>query len=337
MKNDLIERYIYAVIRHLPPKARGDVEKELDSLIADMLEERCGEVVPAEKDIRVVLTELGTPEELAAQYCGGERQFLISGTYFLAYKHVLKIVLPIAALAVAFAGILGVSQEWDPQLNPYIFMGKVIGMAFGGAFQGAIQAFAIITIVFAVLERKKVVINEGDMFAKLPPVPQKKAQIKPYEPILGMVLSIFAVVVLLGFPNIIAVRFDDVGWIYVFAAPVIRGLWIPIVLWAIIGIAKETVKLIEGQYTKRLAIVTLIANLFIMISAMVIFLNASIVDSDFIHQFSKTFFESITNVSSGKILFGMFSNINLIFLGIIFFALILDCIIVAVKAWKYDK
>lgn len=68
MKNDLTERYIYAVTRRLPRKQREDVSMELRGLIDDMLDERCGDVVPTEKDIRVVLTELGTPQELYARY-----------------------------------------------------------------------------------------------------------------------------------------------------------------------------------------------------------------------------------------------------------------------------
>ena len=54
-KNNLIERYIYAVTRHLSPKIRDDVEKELDGLISDMLEERCGDILPTDKDIKIVL------------------------------------------------------------------------------------------------------------------------------------------------------------------------------------------------------------------------------------------------------------------------------------------
>lgn len=63
-ENDLIERYIYAVTKRLPQKVQKDISDELRTLIDDMLAERCGELVPEEKDIRVVLTELGTPEEL---------------------------------------------------------------------------------------------------------------------------------------------------------------------------------------------------------------------------------------------------------------------------------
>lgn len=65
MEHELIERYLYAVTKQLPAKSRRDIERELRSLIGDMLEERCGEIAPTERDIRVVLTELGTPTELA--------------------------------------------------------------------------------------------------------------------------------------------------------------------------------------------------------------------------------------------------------------------------------
>lgn len=38
---ELIDRYIYAVTKKLPQKQREDIEKELRTLIDDMLEERC--------------------------------------------------------------------------------------------------------------------------------------------------------------------------------------------------------------------------------------------------------------------------------------------------------
>ena len=38
---ELKERYVYAVSRLLPHKMREDISAELDTLIEDMLEERC--------------------------------------------------------------------------------------------------------------------------------------------------------------------------------------------------------------------------------------------------------------------------------------------------------
>ena len=103
MKNNYIERYIFAVTRYLPAKTQGDVEKELDALIEDMLAQRCDGTAPTEEDIRAVLKELGPPEELAARYSDDGKKALISGTYYLIYKYILKIVLPIVAAVVAFA------------------------------------------------------------------------------------------------------------------------------------------------------------------------------------------------------------------------------------------
>jgi len=70
MSNELIDRYVYAVVRHLPSRIKNDVSRELDALISDMLTDRCGDIAPADKDIRVVLTELGAPNESSSLYSG---------------------------------------------------------------------------------------------------------------------------------------------------------------------------------------------------------------------------------------------------------------------------
>ena len=58
VKNDLIDRYIYAVTKHMKSAMKKDVAAELETIIQDMLEERCEDVIPTERDIKVVLTEL---------------------------------------------------------------------------------------------------------------------------------------------------------------------------------------------------------------------------------------------------------------------------------------
>jgi len=70
MSRNLIDRYIRTATRRLPGKLRADVQQELASTISDMLEARCGTAAPGEKDIRIVLSELGAPGKLAAEYKG---------------------------------------------------------------------------------------------------------------------------------------------------------------------------------------------------------------------------------------------------------------------------
>jgi len=331
MKNDLIERYIYAVARHLPLKIRADVEQELDSLIADMLAERCGDIQPTEKDIRVVLTELGTPEELAVKYSGDENSALISGTYFLIYKRVLKIVLPIVLASIALASILDICLEWDTTLNPIALFAKAIGSIITNEIMGVFQSFAIVTFIFAVFDRKKVVFNNGDLFSHLPPVPKVKARIKPHEPIISMIWSVFAAVFFLGFPQFAGAWTESNGWIPIFVPSVIRSFWILIILWAALGIAKESVKLMEGQYTKRLAVVTIVCNVLTAISAAVVFLSEKIMNPEFMNQLG-----DILATEGGQAISELFAHFNLFFLGIIMFALILDSVVTSVKAWKYN-
>ena len=82
MKNELIDRYVYAVTRRLPARLRNDIDKELHSLIEDMLEARCGGLMPEDRDVRVILTELGTPSELAMRYMPEGRDHLIGPAYY---------------------------------------------------------------------------------------------------------------------------------------------------------------------------------------------------------------------------------------------------------------
>ena len=106
MENDLIARYLYAVTKRMPRKKREDVTRELQSLIEDMLAERCGPVTPTEKDIRVVLTELGTPQELYEKYDEGGKKCLIGPPYYGTYCFVLKIILSCSAFGLTLAAII---------------------------------------------------------------------------------------------------------------------------------------------------------------------------------------------------------------------------------------
>jgi len=287
---DLKGRYIYAVVRHLPVKARADVERELDGLISEMLDERRGNDAPSEQDLKDALAELGTPEELALKYCGSDRKALISGTYFLLYKRVLFMVLPIVAAISAAGMILGLIFGAEPLLNIGVNFGtvtfnfglgtflaetlRVIASAAGGAF----QAFAIITVVFAVLDYRKVDLQDGDMFDNLPEIPEAKAKIEPFWSIVGIAVSIPAAVLFLLYPQIISARFEDIGWIPVFNVDVVHSLWLPILLWAILNVGSEIMELVEGQYTMRLASVTAGACALIAICAAAVFGNSEIIN-----------------------------------------------------------
>ena len=142
MNHDLIERYIYAATKRLPRKQRDDVAQELRGLIDDMLNERCGEVTPTEKDIRVVLTELGTPQELSAQYDEDAKKCLIGQPYYSTYRFVLKIVLLAATGGITIANLMlqmVEPQEWFAAITGWLVM----------VYNCLLAAFTIVTLLFA--------------------------------------------------------------------------------------------------------------------------------------------------------------------------------------------
>ncbi|MCL2881711.1 MAG: hypothetical protein FWF45_02285 [Coriobacteriia bacterium] len=328
--DDLITRYIYAVTRYLPEKMRADVEKELDSLIADMLTERCGAITPTEKDIRVVLTELGTPEELAAKYSGDENGALISGGYFILYKRILRFLLPVITAVVAISGAISALVNTKPATNPLILAGQLFGQTIGGAIGGAFWAFAILTIIFAIMQRLHVGLTpQDDFFSRLRPVPQKRAEIKLIVPIVGMFWSAVLLIVFLGFPQIISVWLESGTWIPVFATSVIRSFWPLILLWAILGIAKQTVMLIEGQYSVRVALATLIANILILACTAVVFLSPAIMNPAFLSYLSKLL---VGNGSAQLAAWAPHLGVGLFF--IICFALVVDTVSTASRALR---
>ncbi|MCL2300600.1 MAG: hypothetical protein FWC27_10705 [Firmicutes bacterium] len=330
MNHELIDRYIYAVTRRLPPKLRADVEQELRSLISDMLEARCGAAPPGEKDVRAALTELGAPDKLAAKYSGDEGKALIGGEYFRMYKFVLKLVLPIAAGGVAFASVLSLLLNGGPESHTLAGIAAAVLEPVGGAFAGLIQAFAAVTFIFAVLERKKVDFGGGNFLDTLPPMPVRDERVKPWEPIAGMALCAAMALLFLAFPQIMGGWLDGAGWIPALDVTVMRGFWLPIALWAVLGIGKEALRLAEGRYTKRLAVAASVANPVIAACAAVAFRSGRIMNPLFLARMGEIFGE--------EALFNtLFAKGHLIFLGIVMFALVLEVVTFWVKARKYNR
>jgi len=162
-------------------------------------------------------------------------------------------------------------------------------------------------------------------------IPSTKTQIKLHEPIVAMIMAIFGAALFLVFPQVLGVSLKDAGWTPVFSIPVLRSFWFPIVLVMFLGIAKETVKLIEGRFTKRLAAVTIAANILMLICAAVVWLNGKIMNPDFVLHIGNFF----TGVG-GKVPLGLLTNLNLLILCFIFFALILEIISTLIILRKYN-
>lgn len=321
-KNELIERYIYAVTKHMKPAMKKDVAEELQSIIQDMLDERCQDTVPTERDIRVVLAELGTPAELAQKYDADSQQCLIGAPYYGTYKYIMKIVLICVTCGMFLAQIMAAMA------NHSIWY-KAVADTIAGIVGGWFSSFAFVTLLFAIFYRKGVKMDTlYDSIDNLPPVPKKSNKISKAEPIAGIIFCMVFTIIFLVCPQLIAVfiRKEDINiTATLFNIDYIHQTWYFVVMFAILGVAGECVKLIEGAYTKRLMIVTIVTDTISIILTALWLTDGRIFNPEFGHVMMELF------QKDGGFIATFFANFNLFFMGMIIFALAIDMIEAIVK------
>ena len=275
----LIDRYVYDVTRRLSSAQRVDIDQELCGLIEDMLEQRSAD--PSKQDVEAVLIELGRPSTLAAKYRGTKRHLIgpeLIDTYFL----VLKIVMGAVALGITIALIVGLVTE--PSQNVW----AAIGNFFASVISGVIQAFAWVTVVFALIERFATKNEKWKMDAwkplDLPEIPQARARIKPGEPIAGIVFGIIALMIFNAAPEVLSIYIlgDPMITIPVFDLEVLRSMLLLIDIILCLGILKEAFRLISGRYSLRLAAAVTVINIAAIILTITVFLPPAIWNGDLV-------------------------------------------------------
>lgn len=145
MDDTLTDRYIDAVTRAVPERQRGDVADELRTAIADQADARVAAGDSAADAEREVLTALGDPEALAADYADRPLR-LIGPQLYLTWKRLLVLLLWIVT-PFAFVGVaLG-------QTLAGAGIGEIIGSTVGATLGVVVHLCFWVTLVFAVLER----------------------------------------------------------------------------------------------------------------------------------------------------------------------------------------
>lgn len=280
--NELIERYVYAVTRRLPIKMRDDIEKEINGLIGDMLEERCGDMTPTETDVKVVLTELGAPDELAAKYDPNGERSLIGPKYFPTYWRVLTITLAAGTAGMIIAAVLAVltgesTGAWY----------EIIAEWLSNIWNTALAVFATITAVFAIMEYKKVDINLDEDLMKLPSVPKEKEKISRADCIVGIVFSVVLLALFLFAPQVFCGGSITTGengtssnLFPIFNVDYIHSVWYLFVIAFVAEIARECYMLVIGRYNFPVAIVSAVTSAVNIIASGFILLSNKLVSPE---------------------------------------------------------
>jgi hypothetical protein len=351
INNDRIERYIYQATRLLPKKTRGDIEKELRTLINDMIEERCGDKEPAQKDIDIVLIELGDPSELAAKYADKNR-YLIGPVLFPKYWMVLKIVLLCVAVGVSIAVIVGALT--DP-VSPWELIAdwavSIMSSLFG--------AFTWVTMVFAIVENREAlkqnkILGEavteieqeieyefgkgkpsGSFLESLPTVPKKRAVIERGDPIAGIVFSVIWIIVLISAPQVLGIYMGNgIGRATtIFDLDVLRSVTLWLVAATMLGIAREIFKLIEGRHTKRLAITTVAMDIPALLISIYVLTRDNLFNKNMLSDIAAVDADAGRDLAE---IWGFVEKIPMIILAIVVAGFVLEMAIAVYKGVKYD-
>lgn len=331
--NELIDRYVYAVSAQLPGSIRNDVDKELRTAISDMLDERCDGMTPSENDVKVVLTELGDPSELALKYDPRGERWLIGPKYYRSYFKVLTIVLIANTCALILAGIVSAmagesSGAWY----------SIAAEWLNNIWNTALAVFAVVTIVFAVLEYKKVNIGSNGDLMNLPPVPEKNEKISRVDSIIGIFVGAIILVVFLFAPQWVGLgvmNLPDGGsrFVSLFNVPVVKDLWFLFVVSFGASIANDCFKLIVARYNIKVAIVNAVCEAVTIIMSAFILLRSDIVNP----QISELVSELDVAPEDVEVVSGIFSHLNVLIFGLIAVFGLISIVVTTVKGIKYSK
>ncbi|MBS4053409.1 MAG: hypothetical protein KGZ64_01360 [Thermaerobacter sp.] len=269
---DLINRYVYDVVRRLPERQRSEIDKELRGLIADMLTSRTADSTPSNDEVSVVLVALGEPAKLADNYRGSGR-YLIGPTYYDQYVSLLRVLLGVVFIGLSIA--LATTYSFNPPQSIFAALTAYLG----SLFSATVQVLAWVTGGFALAEyystgMPQTTTRSDWTLADLPEVPLKATLIPPHEPIVGIGFTVLFMAILNFAPEILGVGSLSNGRLTIaplFQVEVLRQA-LPLInsLFAL-ALIKEVGKIYYGQWTPRLAIGNTLLNIATIALAIVMF------------------------------------------------------------------
>ena len=184
---DLVDRYVYAVKRHLPASQQDDIINELTDDILSQIKDKEEEVGRPldEAEQEAILKQYGHPYLLAMRY--RPQQYLIGPALFPFYFPALKIAMGLAfAVQVIVAFSIGLAQNTPERILPRV-------VAFPGV---AFQVLFWVTVVFAVADYWQAKLN---LFDKWSPrtLPRVTAATRPPK-MTGLIAELVANVIFLA-------------------------------------------------------------------------------------------------------------------------------------------
>ncbi|MGK0532613.1 HAAS signaling domain-containing protein [Bacillus sp. 'calajunan'] len=294
---NLIDIYVEEVAKRLPEKNREDIILELRSTIEDMLPDDYNE-----DDEKRVLEKLGSPVSLANGYLD-RPMYLIGPRYFDVYTILLKMIIPIAAVIALIAMVAENFVGYDGEQAVLNVILNLIGKGIGEIIEVGLHVFFWLTLVFAILERtdkdkgtqplttslKKWTPDDLKNTSYIP----KKKSISKFEVFGGLMWTAIWATLYFYANHLVGVYHGTESGLKFVAATfnqeVLLQYWPIVVIVIVFEIGISLYKLVQGQWTKKLAIGNAILQIVGTIVFIVIIVNPHLFNEGFITYVANVF------------------------------------------------
>ena len=287
---ELMKRYIYQVTRRLAKDQREETARELEELITDMAEQ---------KGMEEALKELGNPAVFAQKY-REEPGWVIGPEYAEDYRWLLKIVLAAVALSVVVSGVVQGALQRDGA--------GILTEAVSSAVSGALSAVGAVTVLFMILERRKIRVDfrkefrmaEGNGAERrkwvpmlLPPVPDSRAEIKRSDEAVNLIFEALLAGLMIFAPWLFgAYAFEDGTFIR--TIPIFNlerwNIILPVLLISLAaGFADDVVRLVCGCYCRTVLIVCLVSGAVQAVFAWILLKGLPFFNPSFVQELRQEF------------------------------------------------
>jgi hypothetical protein len=288
---DIIERYIQEVATRLPENMREEVKKEMRSNIEDMLSDS-----PTKEEVISILKSLGEPRIIANEYRETKR-YLIAPEWFDDYLKVLKIVL------IVFGSVALVFGLIDALMNPEAVgiigrIAEIFARTVSGIFKGLLSAFAIVTLVFALISSYGKSIHKKPWEPETLPPLHKTSQerISPTSSIAELIVTIIfgaiAIYVLYNANQYLGWFTNDGNWTPISQlfdqSHVLKFIpfFIASLVLAVVAIA---IKIKDARWTLGVGISRTIHQIFSFVVVVMFVMSPNMIHADFIARLAEFF------------------------------------------------
>ena len=287
---ELMQRYIYQVTRRLAKDQREETARELEELITDMAEQ---------KGMEEALKELGDPAVFAQKY-REEPGWVIGPEYAEGYRWLLKIVLAAVALSVVVSGVVQGALQRDGA--------GILTEAVSSAVTGALSAVGAVTVLFMILERRKIRVDFRKEFRMaeengaerrkwvpmlLPPVPDSKAEIKRSDEAVNLIFEALLAGLMIFAPWLFGAYAFENGT-FIRTIPIFNlerwNIILPVLLISLAaGFADDVVRLVCGCYCRTVLIVCLISGAVQAVFAWILLKGLPFFNPSFVQELRQEF------------------------------------------------